>query len=71
MSENDPFRIHSIRVQQTPQFGPNGVQQLFLLTYMVGDHGPFTHPFKAGEYSPDSARAEMARQQADLMALVG
>lgn len=71
MSESDPFKINNVRLQQTPNFTPSGVKQTYLLTFMVGDHGPFTKQFDGSTFSPDAAKAEMARQQADLMALVG
>lgn len=63
--------IHDIVVKSSPTFSPSGaIGQQVVVTYYVGDHGPFTLQYAPKDFSPEKARAAMEHQQVELRRLI-
>jgi hypothetical protein len=67
MNDNMGLNIHDVRVSQTAQYSPTGqVQQVTVVTYWVGDHGPFTSTYGPGEGTSEKITSDMNHQVAEL-----
>lgn len=65
------LEIHDVIVRSQPTFSAGGaIGQQVLVTYYVGDHGPFTLQYSPQMFTPEIARADMEHQQVQLRRLL-
>jgi hypothetical protein len=59
-----------IRTTENTVFTPGvGAETVYQVTFMVGEHGPFTLSLKRGEFTPERVRVEMEKIAATVRAL--
>jgi hypothetical protein len=60
---SDPFTIHDVKQSDQPVFSPNGTIQLMrVITYYVGEHGPFRIQLPKDEATGDVINAQMNQE---------
>jgi hypothetical protein len=64
---NAQFAVHDVAISNQPQFNRAGVPTTVqVVTFWIGDHGPFQLTYAAGQGTPDKVRSDIASQVADL-----
>lgn len=59
----DPFTIHDVKQSDQPVFAPNGTVQLMrVVTYYVGDNGPFRIQLPKEQATGDVINAAMNQE---------
>jgi len=68
MADPAEFQVHQVRVTQQAVLSPrnNTIQNVHHVSYMVGDHGPFTDTYPPGAYNSASVVANMQKQVSEL-----
>jgi hypothetical protein len=57
-----PDKVSSLRVEQRATFNPSGPSNaVYVVSFMVGEHGPFVEEFSAVQYTPESVRDRVAK----------
>lgn len=65
------LEVHDVVVRQQPTFSQGGaIGQQVVVSYMVGDHGPFTLTYSPQEFTPEAARSAMDHQAVQLRRLL-
>ena len=63
----DPLQPRDFQVKHTLQPNPQGkFEQHTIVTFWIGDHGPFTYDYPPGQYSADMVRADVVHQITEL-----
>jgi hypothetical protein len=63
---------NNVRIQNTSQFGKGGaITQVERVTFYVGDHGPFSHDFPAGQDNTVAIRQYIDAKVSYINGLVG
>jgi len=67
MPDPQGLDLHDVMISQTPQFDRGGrLQHVTVVTYYVGDHGPFTDSFSADDDTPEKITSAMNTRVANL-----
>lgn len=67
---SEPLKPTVTRVQQVTSFNPTGqATNSYVVTYSVGEHGPFTITIPADQFTPATVKAEMDRTVATIQQL--
>jgi len=67
MPDPQGLELHDVMISQTPQFDRGGrLQHVTVVTYYVGDHGPFTDSFSADDDTPEKITSAMNTRVANL-----
>lgn len=63
--------VKVLSVKDQPGFNTNTLQPMNtkVVTYMVGDNGPFTLYYPAGTYTPETVQADIQKEVDTLRAL--
>ncbi len=65
------LEIKNVIVRSQPTFSPGGaIGQQVVVTYYVGDHGPFHLQYEPKMFTPEKARADMEHQVVQLRRLL-
>jgi hypothetical protein len=71
MPDPDGLDVHDVRMSHTPVYDNNGrMQNNTVVTYQVGDHGPFHLVYGPGAATPAQVNGDIDRHVADLRAIV-
>lgn len=71
MPDPNGLDVHDIRIAHVPSFDRDGKQiNNTVVTYSVGDQGPFYLTYASADATPDRVNADIAKQVQDLRAIV-
>lgn len=69
MSDHD-LQAHDVTIRQQPQFTPGGTVAVHtLVTFYVGNHGPFTLDYAPGHYSPEAVTTDIGKRVRELQTI--
>jgi hypothetical protein len=71
MPDPNGLDVHDIHVAHVPSFDRDGKQiNNTVVTFSVGTHGPFMKTYPSGDVKPDVVNGDIAKQVAELRAIV-
>lgn len=71
MPDPNGLDVHDMQVAHVPSWDKDGKQiNNTVVTFHVGPHGPFVHTYPSGQATPDQVNGAIAKQVADLRAIV-
>jgi len=71
MADPQGLDVHDVMMSHQPQFTrTGGVRQMTVVTYYVGDHGPFMLSYNQGDDSADRITSDINHQEAELRRIV-
>jgi len=63
--------VQIIKVREKPKIDPTGSLVYYMdISYMVGDHGPFSVEMRKDQYSPEAAKEKVEKTAAGIKNLV-
>jgi hypothetical protein len=63
----DPLQPRDFTIRHTMQPNTRGqFEQHTIVTFYLGDHGPFTFDYPPGKYTSDAVRADVVHQITEL-----
>ena len=70
MADQNGLDVHDISMSHAPVFDRNGrMSNNTVVTYHVGDHGPFNLTYAPGEATPAKVNADIDKHVADIRAI--
>jgi hypothetical protein len=71
MADPQGLDVHDIMMTSNPTFDNRGqMMSNTMVSFMVGNHGPFTLTYGPGEFTPDRANGDIEKQVRDIRAVV-
>lgn len=68
----DPLVVNSVKVQDTTRFLPNGgTQDVTIVTYWLGRHGPFTLTYPRGAADAVTVNNDITAKKQNLAQIMG
>jgi hypothetical protein len=70
MANGSQYAVNGVRLRETPRLDANGNPfTATLVSFLVGQHGPFTLMFAPGQGTPDAISAAIIQFVNNVMAL--